>query len=249
MPEGAPRIENFSQDKRSTFLSSLSSKNEGPFQQLGEKDFLRFVGVPDKLIIDELQTVPFKDRLKKALDLGVLKDVDGNAWTYLPDRPVVLAEIGGEIVPYYRSKKGTGGVKKAELWYPFFGTGHDGWLIKGTNSDFESMYNNPVLQKMQNILSNSFNWDHSLDLKKGHLRDFHPLAQTEENIALYFKSNMLNQVAFGNDEIERISPNSPEADKQRLDVLTEMQNRYPLEFLKEIKKNNIDKLAKLGYTE
>lgn len=244
-----PDANDFSALKRKQFLISLSKEKSGAFENLDQRDFLRFVGVPDRLIIDELNAVDVTNRLKKAIDMGVLYQVEGRTWSYAMDRPIVLVKVGGEIVPFYRSSEGTGGVKVAGEWYPFFGIGNNFWLIKGSNDDFKTSYNNPVLKKIQNVLNETFNWDHALDSKKGSLEGVHPLAQTQEGLDSFFPRKELNKIAFNDESIENISINTEESANQRLKILSRMIERYPVEILKEIFTTNKKVLSQLGYKE
>lgn len=254
MTESSPIIEKkqtpgFSSEKRAEFFTSLSQNKEGPLEKIDSNDFLRFVGVPNEIIIKELESVSMEERLQKAISMGIVEEVDGKSWSYATDRPIVLTKVGGETVPFYRSKQGTGGAKKAGIWYPFFGIGHDFWLIKGGNDNFENCYSNPVLKKIQDILSETFNWDHSLDLQKGTLADFHPLASNTENLERYFKRTELNKIAFNNEEIKDISIGSDESNKQITNVLSGMIERFPIEVLQEIKKTNQKTLKDMGYID
>ena len=62
-------------------------------------------------------------------------------------RVVVLKEVNGVKVPFYIST-GRGGKKGVATgqWYPYFGTGPDGWFNKGTEALVNNFYNTPELR-------------------------------------------------------------------------------------------------------
>lgn len=62
----------------------------------------------------------------------------GKVW-FDGGRPVVVMNINGKEVPFYRTYQGTGG-KKKNLWYPFLGYGKQNgsesdWFIKGSSKE------------------------------------------------------------------------------------------------------------------
>lgn len=162
----------------------------------------------------QLENLSYSEKINKLIELGILTslNVDGKlsndindvhlGWTV--DRPIVFMKLGNDIVPFYRSSKGTGG-KEKNRWYPFFGFGTDGWVIKGTVPEMERYYDNPLFKLVGDILTEEINYEGGLDLQKGNLKDFHPLFSKGEkslnskqiNLLLYQKEtieiNNLNQ--------------------------------------------------------
>ena len=68
-------------------------------------------------------------------------DIDGNNWNVITSfgRAKTLVNINGVIVPFYLTS-GSGGKGLKPGWYPFFGTGNDGWLNKTNKPDMEAYY-------------------------------------------------------------------------------------------------------------
>jgi hypothetical protein len=64
-------------------------------------------------------------------------------------------EVGGKDLAFYRSSKGTSG-KTQGNWYPFFGIGERGWIIKGGVSQMESGYGNPEIKGAMDWLNNNY---------------------------------------------------------------------------------------------
>lgn len=78
-----------------------------------------------KEVISEDLTIKNADKLKDIL----VTDAEGHSLFYVYQRPFILCNVNGTIIPYYISSKGTDGKIKGQ-WYPFFGfTGN--WFIKG----------------------------------------------------------------------------------------------------------------------
>jgi hypothetical protein len=244
-----PQKEEFSAEKRYEFLSKLGQENEGAFSELERSDILRLVGVPDALLVEEINSVSDVEKLSKAIEIGLVSVVDKYSWSFLPNRPVVFTTIGGQKVPFYRSSDGTGGNKDAGKWYAFFGVGHKGWIIKGGGTDHNSGYDNPVIKKVQNILDSSFNWDHNLDLQKGKLSDFHPLAINQSNLELYCPPNKIDEVLFNKENLDDYYFNNYDSKHREWiqTILNQMYEKYPVDFVKEIKQINDSKINELGY--
>jgi len=177
-------------------------------------DFIEPLFLDKDTIKKQLENLSYSEKINKLIELGILTslNVDGKlsndindvhlGWTV--DRPIVFMKLGNDIVPFYRSSKGTGG-KEKNRWYPFFGFGTDGWVIKGTVPEMERYYDNPLFKLVGDILTEEINYEGGLDLQKGNLKDFHPLFSKGEkslnskqiNLLLYQKEtidiNNLNQ--------------------------------------------------------
>ncbi|MBL8031609.1 MAG: hypothetical protein JNK33_04785 [Candidatus Doudnabacteria bacterium] len=235
----------FSEKERAQFLFGLKGETAGAFGHIDLGDFLRFAGVPNHLIIDEINAVPVNERLARAVELGLLASPEGYSWSFTGLRPVVFVKVGGQMVPFYRSSKGTGGVKTAGVWYPFFGLGEGEWLIKGGGDNFETSYNNSALQKVQAVLNAALNWDHDLDLK-GMDADGYPLRDLES----FCPPGELNQLLYGQKDLP-YHPNRHDGKSgERITrIIMSMYEKYPVEVVKGVVDANRAKLAELGYSQ
>lgn len=235
-----PEITDYSNEARAKFLSGLKTEKEGVFESLEENEFLRFAGIPNQLIIDELNSVPEQERLAKALELGMLDSPRGANWSFVNDRPIVFTKMGGQKIPFYRSSKGTGGAKNAGTWYPFFGLGEENWLIKGGGDNFESGYNNPLIQKMQNVLGESFNWDHDLDL-----HDQAPNEHPFKNTPGFCPPEKIDSILYGQEKLY-IDDHSPNLAIWIQNIMGKMPERYSGEAVGKIVAHNLLELRKNG---
>ncbi len=233
----------FSEQKRTEFLSGLKDETSDAFEHIDLGDFLRFAGVPNQLIIDEINTVPVDQRLAKAVELGILASPEGYSWSFSGLRPIVFVKVGGQMMPFYRSSKGTGGVKTAGVWYPFFGFGEDEWLIKGGGDNFETSYNNSALQKAQAILNAALNWDHTLDLVGMDIQGY-PLHELEN----FCPPSELNQLVYGEKELPYHPDRHDGKSGERITkIIMAMYEKYPVEVVKGVVEANRSRLTELGY--
>lgn len=119
-----------------------------------------------KQLLNQLEnTFNLKDRVKGLIDNGIID----NSYSIDMGRPIVIANIGGIKVPFYRSLSGTGG-KTVDKWYPFFGFGKNSakdidldWFVKGTLDQNEKNYNSPAIAEYSKILNSVLNYPRSLD--------------------------------------------------------------------------------------
>ena len=117
------------------------------------------------LVTERIKKLPFEDRVKAMQEAGILDEVIFINGT----RPIVIANFGGILQPFYRSSKGTGG-KTAGKWFPMFGFGKHNekgeieWLIKPTIADLENNLNHPLIEAYSKTINYLLDWDASLDL-------------------------------------------------------------------------------------
>ena len=79
-------------------------------------------------------------------------------WYVFPnnsDRPMVLLDLGKGKLAFYQSSEGTSG-KEAGDWYPFFGIGSQGYIIKGEVSKMNTGYNQPQIKEIMNTLNSYY---------------------------------------------------------------------------------------------
>lgn len=115
--------------------------------------------------VERIKKLPFQQRLSELKKLGIVTDV----YRY-GNRPVVVVNIAGVNIPFYRSSMGTSGKTKAK-WFPFFGFGKVkatdtdlSWLIKADTKSNENNFNSKAIAEYSDIINSTLNWDHSLDL-------------------------------------------------------------------------------------
>lgn len=70
-------------------------------------------------------------------------------------RPMVTVDVEGVPMVFYRSSSGTSG-KTAGSWYPMFGFGAGGWLIKGTVVGMENGYGHPAIKAAMDQLNSQY---------------------------------------------------------------------------------------------
>lgn len=94
-----------------SLLEGLATEEQKPYSSLKPWDFLRLAGI-DPIIISECIAAAgsMQDRLGKAVDIGVLSNIQGHLWSY-KGCPIVFAQVGGQRVGFYRSR-GRGGAGK-----------------------------------------------------------------------------------------------------------------------------------------
>lgn len=122
---------------------------------------------------------------------GILVAPQGQRILFYDNRPIVFAKINDTLIPFYRSSEGTAG-KNIGSWYPFFGFGNAGWLIKGSLDNMEQNYGNPVIGGIRRILNVALDYDHCYDTDLSVFQN-HPLKPSLTDI------DSLNRILFEND--------------------------------------------------
>jgi len=119
-------------------------------------------------MLDELKKLPFELRIPYLIEKSIITDVM-LVISSSGIRPVVVININGIKMPFYRSANGTSG-KKVGGWQVFFGFGKQppigplNWMVKGTIDEMNCNYKCSAISYYTNLLNESLNWDHSLDL-------------------------------------------------------------------------------------
>lgn len=238
----------FSKEQRLEFFTNLHNDNKEPFTNLDKDDFLRFAGIPNEIIVEEINQVPFEKRLKKSREMGLITTIQGKSWSYVNhDRPIIFTKVGGENIPFYRSSVGTGGHKEAGIWYPFFGFAKK-WLIKGGGDNYKTCYDNPVLKKIQDILGNTFNWDHKLDFIEEENFKNHPLKKDGSGDEIFCPAEQMNDILY-NKSLEEFDFNNQNSGHREWieNTLARMYEKYPIDFVNKVIIYNKEKLKQLGY--
>jgi hypothetical protein len=226
-------------------LLDRKSIKDGVFENLEEGDTIRLAGIPNNLIVEDINQRRFSERLRAAIAVGVLTEVDGLSWSYFSNRPIVFAKIGGINIPFYRSASGASSKNKGE-WYPFFGIGDDYWFIKSTDVTLGDK-KNPAIEKVQKILNKTFTWDSSLDTSQNNGLAKHPFGSgSTQNQYMSYKE--LNDRVFHAD----LGGISQMGEAEHIygyihPILTQIMKNVPREVLEEVMATNKQKVSELGF--
>jgi len=175
-----------------------------------------------------LSNVEYTDRVQELIDKGIIDNVTTN-WG---GRQIVIVNINGEKVPFYRSKYGTSG-KTAGKWFPFFGFGksqkgatENDWIVKGDTKGLEDSYGSSELKKYSDLINTVFDWDTVMDspnIVGGHpaLKGLNNISENEINKLLYNNedSGIINDggksIEKGYDIIRRINKKAAEQSQSK----------------------------------
>jgi hypothetical protein len=125
-----------------------------------ESEFTRKIDSIDNQITDDMDESDIVNLLVKN---GI---IEKGYWGIL-GREIIMANINGIKIPFYRSSNGTSG-KKAGKWYQFFGFGNmnssskdNDWFIKGSsknNNEIENGYGSIDIQRLTALFNKYLNW-------------------------------------------------------------------------------------------
>lgn len=125
-----------------------------------ESEFTRKIDFIDNQITDDMDESDIVNLLVKN---GI---IEKGYWGIL-GREIIMANINGVKIPFYRSSNGTSG-KKAGKWYQFFGFGNmdssskdNDWFIKGSsknNNEIENGYGSIDIQRLTALFNKYLNW-------------------------------------------------------------------------------------------
>lgn len=125
-----------------------------------ESEFTRKIDSIDNQITDDMDKSDIVNLLVKN---GI---IEKGYWGIL-GREIIMANINGIKIPFYRSNNGTSG-KKADKWYQFFGFGNmdsssedNDWFIKGSNennNEIENGYGSIDIQRLTALFNKYLNW-------------------------------------------------------------------------------------------
>lgn len=125
-----------------------------------ESEFTRKIDSIDNQITDDMDESDIVNLLVKN------SIIEKGYWGIL-GREIIMANINGVKIPFYRSNNGTSG-KKAGKWYQFFGFGNmdsssedNDWFIKGSNennNEIENGYGSIDIQRLTALFNKYLNW-------------------------------------------------------------------------------------------
>ena len=227
------------------FLTERRTEDKGAFEKLEEGDAVRLAGIPDELIIEEINQRNFSERLGAAIEASVLTQVDGLSWSYFDNRPIVFTKVGGQTIPLYRSATGASGKSKGE-WYPFFGIGGGFWFIKSKDDAVEGNSRNPIIGIVQRVLNETFNWDKSLDISRNNGLEKHPFSSGTTGDQ-YMSYKELNERVFQKDLSDiTLSGEAEKAHEHIYSVLAQIKKNVSLDTFKEIIEENKKKVTEMN---
>lgn len=135
-----------------------------------ESEFTRKIDSIDNQITDDMDESDIVNLLVKN---GI---IEKGYWGIL-GREIIMANINGVKIPFYRSSNGTSG-KKAGKWYQFFGFGNmdssskdNDWFIKGSsknNNEIENGYGSIDIQRLTTLFNKYLNWTGKHDKNNMH---------------------------------------------------------------------------------
>lgn len=135
-----------------------------------ESEFTRKIDSIDNQITDDMDESDIVNLLVKN---GI---IEKGYWGIL-GREIIMANINGVKIPFYRSSNGTSG-KKAGKWYQFFGFGNmdssskdNDWFIKGSsknNNEIENGYGSIDIQRLTALFNKYLNWTGKHDKNNMH---------------------------------------------------------------------------------
>ena len=155
LPDTEAELERKMSDERKKYLEAQQEERAKYREAGAAPEGVEFENIP------HTAESPFKfDVEGKRFEEGEspIVDIDG--------RKIVKARVNGKSIPFYLSKKGTGG-KDAGKWQPFFGVSEKGWFNKGTLEDIKNYYGSDKLKEIAQHLDEKYG-----DIRK----EIHPSA-------------------------------------------------------------------------
>lgn len=215
-----------------------------------ESEFTRKIDSIDNQITDDMDESDIVNLLVKN---GI---IEKGYWGIL-GREIIMANINGVKIPFYRSSNGTSG-KKAGKWYQFFGFGNmdssskdNDWFIKGSsknNNEIENGYGSIDIQRLTALFNKYLNWTGKHDKNNMHsVYDFTEKGTEGGNHDFLGpqRTEDINTILYGTKDKDLTGINARKALEERVNMikanskaLSPVQDSNNL--LKNI--NNVDKL-------
>jgi len=176
-----------------------------------------------KKLVETLKNKPWQQRVKTLINEGIIDNVYGID----SSRPIIIVNIAGEKLPFYRSLMGTSG-KTKDKWFPFFGFGkvdvkdtEESWFVKGTTKDLEANFNSKAIEEYSNILNTLLNYDRDLD--KQNVIKGNPFKDSgTKNLP------NINQLLYGTKE-SGIVNNGGDSIEKGYDIIRKINSKYDAE--------------------
>ena len=104
------------------------------------------------------KSLSMEEKIQKLVEQDRLVTFNGKALVdVIGGRDALYFKVGGVVIPFYRSSKGTDD-KTAGVWYPFFFP-TSGWLAKAGADNYKEGYGNPIIKEIGEALSENFKYD------------------------------------------------------------------------------------------
>lgn len=189
-----------------------------------ESEFTRKIDSIDNQITDDMDE---SDIVNLLIKNGI---IEKGYWGIL-GREIIMANINGVKIPFYRSSNGTSG-KKAGKWYQFFGFGNmdssskdNDWFIKGSsknNNEIENGYGSIDIQRLTALFNKYLNWTGKHDKNNMHsVYDF--TEKGTEGGNHYFlgpqRTEDINTILYGTKDKDLTGINARKALEERVNMI------------------------------
>lgn len=189
-----------------------------------ESEFTRKIDSIDNQITDDMDE---SDIVNLLIKNGI---IEKGYWGIL-GREIIMANINGVKIPFYRSSNGTSG-KKAGKWYQFFGFGNmdssskdNDWFIKGSsknNNEIENGYGSIDIQRLTALFNKYLNWTGKHDKMGMHsVYDFTEKGTEGGNHDLLGpqRTEDINTILYGTKDKDLTSTNARKALEERVNMI------------------------------
>lgn len=217
-----------------------------------ESEFTRKIDSIDNQITDDMDESDIVNLLVKN---GI---IEKGYWGIL-GREIIMANINGVKIPFYRSSNGTSG-KKAGKWYQFFGFGNmdssskdNDWFIKGSsknNNEIENGYGSIDIQRLTALFNKYLNWTGKHDKNNMHsVYDF--TEKGTEGGNHYFlgpqRTEDINTILYGTKDKDLTGINARKALEERVNMIKANSKALsPVQEYSNEEQSIIDKAKKNG---
>lgn len=214
-----------------------------------ESEFTRKIDSIDNQITDDMDESDIVNLLVKN---GI---IEKGYWGIL-GREIIMANINGVKIPFYRSSNGTSG-KKAGKWYQFFGFGNmdssskdNDWFIKGSsknNNEIENGYGSIDIQRLTALFNKYLNWTGKHDKMNMHsVYDFTEKGTEGGNHDFLGpqRTEDINTILYGTKDKDLTGINARKALEERVNMIkTNSKALSPVQDSNNLLKNinNVDK--------
>lgn len=180
-------------------------------------------------LIAALSKVDYHTRAKILAERGIIDKVYGIDSL----RPILVVNVGGVKLPFYRSLMGTSG-KTKDKWFPFFGHGkhkasdtEQDWFVKGTTQDLENNFGSSTIEAYSRILNSLFDYDRTLDTPN-------VISGNPFKDAGFGKLPNINQMLYGNTE-SGIANDGGDSIKKAYDIIDRIKAEEEAKNLQSLK--------------
>lgn len=217
-----------------------------------ESEFTRKIDSIDNQITDDMNESDIVNLLVKN------SIIEKGYWGIL-GREIIMANINGVKIPFYRSSNGTSG-KKVGKWYQFFGFGNmdssskdNDWFIKGSsknNNEIENGYGSIDIQRLTALFNKYLNWTGKHDKNNMHsVYDFTKKGIEGGNHDFLGpqRTEDINTILYGTKDKDLTGINARKALEERVNMIKANSKALsPVQEYSNEKQSIIDKAKKNG---